>query len=140
MSTLAQAHGVSIHTGDRYRRSSIVKMRAHYAQCSKIIGYVADRYKVPVSLIRRGGNQREFVVPRHMAMFLCQEFLGMSLPAIGQAFGGYDHSTVHHAVHKVRGMQDVPEIAAFLDEAREALKYLPRPSSVLYAPPQEAER
>ena len=139
MSTLSQARGVALQTGASYKRQVAVKMRSHYAHCSKVIGYVADRYDVPVSLIRGGGNQRSLVAPRHIAMFLCKDLLGMSLSEIGQAFGGYHHTTVIHALQKVEAAQGSQDVAAFLDEAREELRNLPKPRrfSCLYVPTKE---
>jgi chromosomal replication initiator protein len=37
-----------------------------------------------------------------MAMYLCRELTDLSLPKIGERFGGRDHSTVVHATNKVR--------------------------------------
>jgi chromosomal replication initiator protein len=37
-----------------------------------------------------------------MAMYLCRELTDLSLPKIGQAFGGRDHTTVMHADRKIR--------------------------------------
>ena len=40
-----------------------------------------------------------------MAMYLCRELLGESYPSLGRIFGGKDHSTVMHAVKKIRENQ-----------------------------------
>jgi chromosomal replication initiator protein len=47
-------------------------------------------------------RRKEIVFPRHIAMFLCQELTDSSLPQIGKAFGGKDHTTVMHAVDKIK--------------------------------------
>jgi chromosomal replication initiator protein len=39
---------------------------------------------------------------RQIAMYLCREYTDLSLPKIGKAFGGRDHTTVLHAVDKIR--------------------------------------
>ncbi|MDW8070915.1 MAG: helix-turn-helix domain-containing protein, partial [Anaerolineae bacterium] len=43
----------------------------------------------------------EVVVPRQMVMYLARQEAGASLPEIGQALGGRDHTTVLHGVHKI---------------------------------------
>ena len=47
-------------------------------------------------------RDRALVNARHMAMYLCRELTDLSLPRIGQRFGGRDHSTVMHANAKIR--------------------------------------
>ena len=41
---------------------------------------------------------------RQIAMYLCRELTDMSLPKIGQQFGGRDHTTVMHADRKIRSL------------------------------------
>jgi chromosomal replication initiator protein len=41
------------------------------------------------------------VYPRQLAMFLCRELIGMSLPSIASLFGGMNHTTVMHAIKKI---------------------------------------
>ena len=44
---------------------------------------------------------RQVAYPRHIAMYLIREMTETTLPEIGEAFGGRDHSTVIHACDKV---------------------------------------
>ena len=44
---------------------------------------------------------RAIAYPRQIAMYLCRELTDMSLPKIGEEFGGRDHTTVIHACDKV---------------------------------------
>ena len=46
-------------------------------------------------------RNKEIVYPRQIAMYLCRELTGLSLPNIGMLFGGRDHTTVMHAIKKV---------------------------------------
>ncbi len=52
------------------------------------------------------GPSRRQPLARHrqIAMYLCREYTDLSLPKIGRAFGGRDHTTVLHAVEKIKGL------------------------------------
>ena len=47
-------------------------------------------------------RSRVLVTARQIAMYLCRELTDLSLPKIGQQFGGRDHTTVMHADRKIR--------------------------------------
>ena len=47
-------------------------------------------------------RSRVLVTARQIAMYLCRELTDLSLPKIGQHFGGRDHTTVMHADRKIR--------------------------------------
>lgn len=55
---------------------------------------VADYYRIPVDTLKSNQRQRRIVRPRQIAMSLSKKLTNFSLPEIGQAFGGRDHSTV----------------------------------------------
>ena len=63
---------------------------------------VADYYKIPVSDLLSNSRLRLVSRPRQMAMALTKELTDLSLPEIGEAFGGRDHTTVLHACRKIR--------------------------------------
>lgn len=50
------------------------------------------------------GRSRALAYPRQIAMYLCRELTDESLPKIGKAFGGRDHSTVMHATAKISNL------------------------------------
>ena len=64
----------------------------------------AERGFSGVSLedLRGHSRSRVLVNARQVAMYLCRELTDLSLPRIGQAFGGRDHTTVMHADRKIR--------------------------------------
>ncbi|MFZ1680953.1 MAG: chromosomal replication initiator protein DnaA, partial [Rhizobiaceae bacterium] len=66
---------------------------------------VADYYKIPVSDLLSNSRLRTLSRPRQMAMALTKELTDFSLPDIGEAFGGRDHTTVMHACRKIRELQ-----------------------------------
>ncbi|MEH1012622.1 chromosomal replication initiator protein DnaA [Micromonospora sp. CPCC 206060] len=62
----------------------------------------ADYFGVSLEDLRGHSRSRVLVNARQVAMYLCRELTDLSLPRIGQAFGGRDHTTVMHADRKIR--------------------------------------
>mgnify|MGYP001591207399 CR=1 FL=1 len=62
---------------------------------------VAEYYKIRVSDLHSKSRSRQVARPRQVAMALAKELTEHSLPQIGDAFGGRDHTTVLHACRKV---------------------------------------
>ena len=62
---------------------------------------VADYYKIKVSDLLSKRRNRSVARPRQVAMALSKELTNHSLPEIGDAFGGRDHTTVLHACRKI---------------------------------------
>lgn len=68
----------------------------------QIMASTADYFGVTVEDLRGHSRSRVLVNARQVAMYLCRELTELSLPRIGQAFGGRDHTTVMHADRKIR--------------------------------------
>ena len=62
---------------------------------------VAEYFKIRVSDIHAKSRSRQVARPRQVAMALAKELTDHSLPEIGDAFGGRDHTTVIHACRKI---------------------------------------
>jgi chromosomal replication initiator protein len=62
---------------------------------------VADYYAIALEEMKGRRRDKHIVFPRQVAMFLIREETASSLPAIGTAFGGKDHTTVLHACEKI---------------------------------------
>ncbi|TMC91009.1 MAG: chromosomal replication initiator protein DnaA [Chloroflexi bacterium] len=62
---------------------------------------VADFYNVTLDDMKGKRRDRHIVFPRQVAMFLVREETPSSLPAIGKAFGGRDHTTALHSIEKI---------------------------------------
>jgi len=67
---------------------------------------VADYFRVKVSDLHSARRSRSITRPRQVAMALAKELTQHSLPEIGQAFGGRDHTTVIHACRKVAELRE----------------------------------
>ncbi len=66
---------------------------------------VASYFKIRVADILSTKRDRRITLPRHMAMCLSKELTSHSLPSIGDAFGGRDHTTVLHACKKITALK-----------------------------------
>jgi chromosomal replication initiator protein len=66
---------------------------------------VADYYKIKVSEMYSKKRSRNVARPRQVAMALAKELTQLSLPDIGEAFGGRDHTTVLHACRKIASLK-----------------------------------
>ena len=66
---------------------------------------VADYYKIKVSEMYSKKRTRAVARPRQVAMALAKELTQLSLPDIGDAFGGRDHTTVLHACRKITDLK-----------------------------------
>ena len=62
---------------------------------------VADFYRVKVADLFSKRRTADLVKPRQIAMYFAKDMTSLSLPEIGDAFGGRDHTTVLHAVRKI---------------------------------------
>jgi chromosomal replication initiator protein len=68
----------------------------------QIMASTSDYFGVSLDDLRGHSRSRVLVNARQVAMYLCRELTDLSLPRIGQAFGGRDHTTVMHADRKIR--------------------------------------
>ena len=62
---------------------------------------VADHYTISVEEMKGKRRDKHIVYPRQVAMYLIREETESSLPVIGAAFGGRDHTTALHAIEKI---------------------------------------
>ena len=62
---------------------------------------IADYYQLKVEDLKSKKRNRPIAYPRQIAMYLCRELTDLSLPKIGEYFGGRDHTTVIHACDKI---------------------------------------
>ena len=71
---------------------------------SAIMSQTATYFGLTVDDLCGTSRSRVLVTARQIAMYLCRELTELSLPKIGQQFGGRDHTTVMHADRKVRAL------------------------------------
>jgi chromosomal replication initiator protein len=69
-----------------------------------IMGQTASYFGLSIEDLCGASRSRVLVTARHIAMYLCRELTDLSLPKIGQQFGGRDHTTVINADRKIRSL------------------------------------
>lgn len=87
---------------------------------------VADYFNLRVDDFKSKKRTRNIAYPRQIAMFLTRELTELSLPRIGEEFGGRDHTTVIHACEKIA--KDLESDASLRQMIQELTKIIKEPS------------
>jgi chromosomal replication initiator protein len=83
-------------------RDLIPDEAAHEIGAPNIMAVIAEFFGVTMEDLCGPGKTKHVAQARQIAMYLCRELTDLSLPRIGQVFGGRDHTTVMHAERKIR--------------------------------------
>lgn len=70
----------------------------------RIVELVADHYRLSYDDVLSHRRHKEVIIPRQVAMYLARYCTSKTLPEIGRAMGGRDHTTVLSAVRKIRAL------------------------------------
>ncbi|MGH3914383.1 MAG: chromosomal replication initiator protein DnaA [Pseudonocardiaceae bacterium] len=83
-------------------RDLIPDAQAHDIGAPTIMAVTAEFFGVTIEDLCGPGKTKQLAQARQISMYLCRELTDLSLPKIGQTFGGRDHTTVMHAERKIR--------------------------------------
>ena len=84
----------------------LLAIQARQVSVENIQKTTAEYYHIKLSDLLSKRRSRSVARPRQMAMALAKELTNYSLPEIGEAFGGRDHTTVIHACKKIKELRD----------------------------------
>jgi chromosomal replication initiator protein len=98
-------------------RDLIPDSQAPEITSSTIMGVTAEFFDVSIDDLCGPGKTKALATARQISMYLCRELTDMSLPRIGQAFGGRDHTTVMYADKKIR--KEMAERRRIYDQVQE---------------------
>ncbi|SFA81248.1 chromosomal replication initiator protein [Amycolatopsis marina] len=98
-------------------RDLIPDSQAPEISAPTIMGVTAEFFDVTLDDLCGPGKTKALATARQIAMYLCRELTDMSLPRIGQTFGGRDHTTVMHADKKIR--KEMAERRRIYDQVQE---------------------
>ncbi|GAA4957527.1 hypothetical protein GCM10025791_42580 [Halioxenophilus aromaticivorans] len=85
----------------------LLALQSKQVSIDNIQRVVAEYYKIKVSDLHSKRRSRSVARPRQVAMALAKELTNHSLPEIGEAFGGRDHTTVLHACRKIKELKEI---------------------------------
>jgi chromosomal replication initiator protein len=95
---------VDIQLAEFVLKDLIVETHGPDINAATIMGQTASYFGLSIDDLCGSSRSRVLVTARQIAMYLCRELTDMSLPKIGQQFGGRDHTTVMHAERKIRSL------------------------------------
>ena len=93
---------VDVQLAEIVLRDLIPDAQAHEIGASMIMAVIAEYFALTIDELCGPGKTKALAQARQIAMYLCRELTDLSLPRIGQTFGGRDHTTVMHANKKIR--------------------------------------
>lgn len=92
---------VTLRSAQEILRDFVTGKNSREITPKMIIEFTAKYFGIQAEEIMSADRSRTVVGPRQVAMYLCRELTDLSLPKVGEAFGGRDHTTVMHAVKKI---------------------------------------
>ncbi len=95
---------VDLQLAEFVLKDLIPEAQAPEITASTIMGQTASYFGLSIDDLCGTSRSRVLVTARQIAMYLCRELTDLSLPKIGQQFGGRDHTTVMHADKKIRSL------------------------------------
>lgn len=92
---------INVESATEALKDILTAAKAKIINSSVIQEAVARYYDLKPEEFKSKKRNREISFPRQIAMYLCRDLTDMSLPKIGEEFGGRDHTTVIHAIDKI---------------------------------------
>jgi chromosomal replication initiator protein len=102
---------------------NIIKTEDHSVSIESIQKALASHFNLKTSDLKAKRKTKQIVLARQIAMYLARRLTKSSLVEIGERFGGRDHSTVLHAISKIRSqMQTDQKIVQIIQKIESSLK------------------
>jgi chromosomal replication initiator protein len=89
-----------------------------------VLNAVVEMFGIAVEDLKGNSRRREISVARQIGMFLMRQHTDLSLPKIGEVFGGKDHTTVMYSCEKIAQLKDTdPELARNLRQLSDRISF-----------------
>lgn len=101
---------LNLDTAKEALKDILVSYKTKEINVLRIKEMVADAYNVTVDELNSKKRTKNIAFPRQVAMYISRTLLDISLPNIGDEFGGRDHTTVMHAIKKIEDEMEKSEM------------------------------
>lgn len=120
---LTGARAITTKLAEEALKEVFIEQAPRSVTCEDILTAVAEYYAVSADDLKGPQRSRSISIPRQMAMYLCRRLTDASLPYIGQALGGRDHTTVMHGCAKIEELLDTaPTVKAAAEDLSKLLQ------------------
>ena len=108
---------ITVELANEALKDIISKDKPKVITAEYILEVVANYFHLKPEELRSSKRTRNIAYPRQIAMYLCRKLTDLSLPKIGEKFGGRDHTTIIHGFDKIsRELQTDIELTQMLNE------------------------
>ena len=101
---------LNLDTAKEALKDILVSYKTKEINVLRIKEMVSDAYNVTVEELNSKKRTKNIAFPRQVAMYISRTLLDISLPNIGDEFGGRDHTTVMHAIKKIEDEMEKSEM------------------------------
>ena len=102
---------------------NVIKPKEEKISIDTVQKVVAASFNVRITDLKEKRKSKGYVLPRQVAMYLCRKLTDLPLLAIGEKFGGKDHSTVLHSIKKVeQTMAREPSFKQTIEDLEDRIK------------------
>jgi chromosomal replication initiator protein len=89
-----------------------------------VITAVSEMFEIPIEDLKGSSRRREISVARQIGMFLMRQHTHLSLPKVGEVFGGKDHTTVLYSCEKISQLKNTdPDLARNLRQLSDRIHF-----------------
>ena len=89
-----------------------------------VIKVVSENFNVSIEDLKSSSRKREITLARQIGMYLMRQHTDLSLPKIGEVFGGKDHTTVLYSCDKINQLQNSDlNLAQTIRKLRDRIKF-----------------
>ena len=108
---------ITVELANEALKDLISKDKPKVITAEYILEVVANYFHLKPEELKSSKRTRNIAYPRQIAMYLCRKLTDLSLPKIGEKFGGRDHTTIIHGFDKIsRELQTDIELTQMLNE------------------------